>query len=113
INAKGFAYRVAQNDNAQSSLTKKDQRDEGPDFDETNLAQSWPPPKPLRIPIGLVLGLLAGFGLAALAEAWDDRIRTREDAERVTGHPVLAEIPGLDTAAARRGLVILDDEMML
>ncbi len=113
INSQGFAYRVDQNENAQSSLQTQKQRQEGPDFDETDLSQSWPPAKPWRIPLGLLLGLIVGAALAVLVEAWDDRIRNRDDAERITGLPVLAEIPRLDSAQARRGVTIIDDEAMM
>jgi Mrp family chromosome partitioning ATPase len=112
INAQGFTYRVDQNENAQSSLETQKQRQEGPDFDETDLSQSWPPAKPLRIPLALALGLIAGAALAVLVEAWDDRIRNRDDAERITGLPVLAEIPDLGATQSRRGVAILDDAMM-
>jgi Mrp family chromosome partitioning ATPase/capsular polysaccharide biosynthesis protein len=43
--------------------------------------------------LGAFLGLLAGIGLALLAERLDRRIRTREDAEAAYELPVLAEVP--------------------
>ncbi len=48
--------------------------------------------------LGGFLGLLAGVGLALLAERLDRRLRLREDAEQAFGLPVLAEIPQLTSA---------------
>lgn len=107
INKKGFDYRVGQNVNAQSSLrTPVQEAKDPPKFDETDLSVGWPPAKPLRIPFGLIAGLIVGSALALLAEAWDDRVRRREDVERVTGLPVLAEIARLPPGQIRRGLLI-------
>lgn len=111
INAKGFNYRVDQNLNSQSTLdTGSRQVEDPPTIHETDLSQGWPPPKPLRIPIGLGVGLVLGIALALLAEAWDDRVRHREDVERVTELPVLAEIPLLRAAQSRRGVLVMRDD---
>jgi capsular exopolysaccharide synthesis family protein len=51
-------------------------------------------PKPLRNGIlGLVLGGILGFALAALLERSDRGVKTVEELERVSGWPVLARIP--------------------
>jgi succinoglycan biosynthesis transport protein ExoP len=47
--------------------------------------------------IGMVLGILG----ALLLEAFDDRIRSAQDAERVVGAPVLAQIPTFGAAQPR------------
>ena len=52
----------------------------------------------LDLPLRLVLGLLAGLGLAFLLDYLDDSIRTPAEAEEVLGAPVMGEIP-----AGRRG----------
>lgn len=60
-------------------------------------------PEPLtRMLIGGAVGLLLGLGLALLRERLDPRIRSREDAERTFGLPVLAEVPQLDRQQQRR-----------
>lgn len=48
-----------------------------------------------RLIFGGVLGLLAGVAIALLLERLNARIRTREDAEKHFGLPVLGEIPVL------------------
>lgn len=59
------------------------------------------PRRPARMAIGGAVGLLLGIGLALLRERLDARIRTREDAERAFGLPVLAEVPQLDRMQRR------------
>jgi polysaccharide biosynthesis transport protein len=43
--------------------------------------------------LGLVIGLGLGMGVAFLRERFDDRIRGREEVERLLGAPVLAIVP--------------------
>lgn len=51
-------------------------------------------PKPTRDGVlGGFVGLLLGVGFAFLREQLDDRIRSRDDAERATGLPALADLP--------------------
>src|SRR5581483_7767001 len=51
-------------------------------------------PRPARNgALGLVLGVLLGFGLAFLREALDTRVRTAESVSRRLGLPILAQIP--------------------
>jgi polysaccharide biosynthesis transport protein len=45
------------------------------------------------IELGVVIGLLLGFGAVALAENSDRRIRSPEDLESMTGLPLLSAIP--------------------
>jgi len=52
--------------------------------------------------LGGLLGLLAGVGLALVADKLDRRLRTREDAEIAYELPVLAEVPKLSTAQQRQ-----------
>lgn len=51
--------------------------------------------------LGAILGLLAGVGLALVADRVDRRLRTREDFETAYGVPVLAEIPLLKATEQR------------
>ncbi|WP_282033703.1 YveK family protein [Metabacillus indicus] len=54
-------------------------------------------PKPLmNIAIALVIGLLAGVGLAFLLEYLDNTIKTEEDIEKHLGLPVLGAITRID-----------------
>jgi len=63
-------------------------------------------PKPARnIGLGLVLGLLLGFGLALLRETLDTRVRSEADVERVTDASVIARI-GYDDDATRHPLIV-------
>ena len=53
-------------------------------------------PKPLvNLAVGLILGLIAGVVVAYLRHHFDRRIRTRDDAARASGAPVLAAVPPL------------------
>ena len=60
-------------------------------------------PHPTRnVALGLILGLLLGFGLAGLLEQFDRRIRSSEEMEELYGLPVLARIPRSSRLAVRR-----------
>jgi len=50
---------------------------------------------PVRAGLGGLVGLLLGLMAAVLLETTDDRIRSPQDAERVLGVPVLAEVPDM------------------
>jgi Mrp family chromosome partitioning ATPase/capsular polysaccharide biosynthesis protein len=56
--------------------------------------------------LGGFLGLLAGIGLALVAERLDRRLRSRLEVEEVYGQPVLAEIPPLTKAQAKKDEVV-------
>lgn len=59
-------------------------------------------PKPLRDAVlGGFVGLLLGLGYSFLREQLDDRVRSRDELERLTGLPVLADVP-FDEELARR-----------
>jgi capsular exopolysaccharide synthesis family protein len=54
----------------------------------------------LNLALGLILGLLAGLGLAFLAERLDPRIQTNEEVRELTDAPVIATVPA---RRSRRG----------
>lgn len=57
-------------------------------------------PRPaMNFAIALVLGTLLALAVAFLVDYLDDSIKTREDAERVTGAPVIGVIPHMPTDA--------------
>lgn len=51
--------------------------------------------------LGLALGILLGFGLAALRDRLDRRVRTVEELEEIYGLPVIARIPRSKRLAIR------------
>jgi capsular exopolysaccharide synthesis family protein len=63
-------------------------------------------PTPLNtkrnVVFGIVLGALLGFGLAALLERIDRRVRSVEELEELYGLPILARIPRSRRLAGRR-----------
>lgn len=66
-------------------------------------------PRPLRnVALGLVLGALAGFGLALLRDQLDTSVRGEADVERVTEAPVLGGI-AFDPQAPIRPLIVHTD----
>jgi capsular exopolysaccharide synthesis family protein len=66
---------------------------------------SGPRSRTARLILAGGVGLIIGIALALVLERLDNRIRSREEAERYTGVPVLAEIPLL-RKARRRGVVV-------
>ena len=62
---------------------------------------SSPDPK-ANVELGIVLGLLLGFGLAVLLERIDRRMRSVEELEELYGLPILARIPRSKLLAGRR-----------
>lgn len=57
------------------------------------------PNLPLNVFLGLFGGLLLGFAIAALAEYWDDRVRSATDLHARLAAPVLGVIPKNDHEA--------------
>jgi capsular exopolysaccharide synthesis family protein len=66
---------------------------------------SGPRSRTARLILAVAVGFLIGIALALVLERLDNRIRSREEAERYTGVPVLAEIP-LFRKARRRQVVV-------
>ena len=63
-------------------------------------------PKPTRnLALGLVLGLLLGFGLALLREVLDTKVRSEIDVQKVTDASVIARI-GFDEDAPAHPLIV-------
>ncbi|WML46670.1 YveK family protein [Neobacillus sp. PS3-34] len=64
-----------------------------------NVGENPDPIKPrplLNIAIALVVGLMAGVGLAFLLEYFDNTIKNEQDVERTLGLPILGVIPVID-----------------
>lgn len=73
--------------------------------DHASLPTSPVSPNPLgNVGLGILLGLLLGFGLAVLRELLDTSVKTAEDVDEVAHAPVLGTI-AFDSAASRRPLV--------
>jgi succinoglycan biosynthesis transport protein ExoP len=66
------------------------------------------PNVPLNVFLGLVGGLLLGFGIAAIAEYVDTRIRGTSDLAARLGAPVLGLIPKDEASAGALTLVAID-----
>lgn len=61
-------------------------------------------PNPSRVlPLGLLLGLLVGFGLAAVRQHNDTKLRRTEDVEEATGAGVLGILPKSEDLGSERG----------
>lgn len=61
-------------------------------------------PKPVRNGLlGLLLGAMLGVGLAFLLEQLDDRWRSPEEAERVSGVPTFGVIPAFKISKSKKG----------
>jgi capsular exopolysaccharide synthesis family protein len=54
------------------------------------------PRKLLNISLGLVMGVLLGFGLCLLLEYLDQTIKGKEDAEALLGYPLLGFVPRVE-----------------
>lgn len=58
----------------------------------------------LNVALGLAVGLALGFGLALLRSALDNKVRSKEDLDRLTPTPVLTSIP-VDSTMSERPLI--------
>ena len=63
---------------------------------------------PVDTVLGGLLGLMIGLGYAFLRNQVDDRVREREELERLTGLPVLTELPVDRPSARQEGYVATD-----
>ncbi|KGN42379.1 cell shape-determining protein [Knoellia aerolata DSM 18566] len=66
------------------------------------------PHPPRNLALGLVLGILAGFGAAVVKHLLDTKLRTKEDVEGMTNAVVLGGIP-YDDDASKHPLIIQAD----
>jgi capsular exopolysaccharide synthesis family protein len=57
----------------------------------------------INVAVGLAIGLLLGVGTALIRDRLSDRIRGRDDFERVSGATVLATVPRVRGRRGRRG----------
>ncbi len=73
------------------------------------------PRKGRTLPIALVLGLVAGLGLACVRDWMEDRLRTPEAVRSSLGTPVLGTVPVMDNSftAADRGQIVHHDPLGL
>lgn len=115
INAKGYNFRHDQNVNARNQLgqqsnTVNSNNNALPDFDELDLSTHEPVGSATRVALGALAGLLLGLISAFVVEAWDDRVRRRDDVEQLTGLGVLTEIPKMSREEARDHHVAVQDE---
>ncbi|MED1863940.1 Wzz/FepE/Etk N-terminal domain-containing protein [Fictibacillus nanhaiensis] len=63
-------------------------------------------PKPLlNIAIALVVGLMAGVGIAFLQEYLDNTIKTEEDIQNVLGLPILGAIPKISVEDEKKPVI--------
>ena len=69
----------------------------------TPLTKYRPKPK-INVLLGLLSGLILGLALAFLREAMDQKIKSTEDLERLTGLPVLGMIPRVTKSSMRKQL---------
>jgi len=85
--------------------TQLDSKQEGERFVVLDKAQVPDSPagpnRGLLMTVGLVLGLLVGFGLAMAAEMSDESVRNEREAESIIGKGVLAGIPRIFTRQQR------------
>ena len=71
---------------------------------KATVAENQSPIKPqplLNIAIALVVGLMAGVGLAFLLEYLDNTVKTEQDIEKILGLPVLGTIAVMDSTSTR------------
>ncbi len=95
INARAYNQRLQDNLNARGSANVGVVTAQASTSNETDLGTSGPVSKSTRTAIGGATGLVLGLITAFVVEAWDDRLRRRDRVERVTGLPVIAEVPVL------------------
>lgn len=64
-------------------------------------------PRPaMNFALALVLGLLLALGIAFLIDYLDDSIKTIDDAERITGAPVIGVIPKIHADADSKAMLV-------
>jgi len=78
---------------------------------EATLQSNAVSPRPARnLALGLVLGLLLGFGLVVLRELLDNKVRTKDDLEQLTDVTVLGGIP-FDSDTPKHPLILHSDPL--
>ena len=58
--------------------------------------------------LGMAIGLLLGVGISVVRERFGDRVRSAQEVERLTGLPMLAELPFDDAAKGAPSLAALE-----
>lgn len=68
-------------------------------------------PRPLRnLAAGLLMGIVAGFGAALLADRIDTRVKAKEDVEAITQTPILGVVPFDDAVDDSGGLSAVENQ---
>ena len=65
---------------------------------------------PVATLLGGLLGLMLGLGFAVFRDLLDDRLRSRSEVERLTGLPVLADLPVDQQSARQPTRIAMKDE---
>ena len=76
----------------------------------TPLVRYRPKPK-MNVLLGLLSGLILGLALAFLREAMDQKIKSTDDLERLTGLPVLGMIPRVTKSSMKKQLDMIAFKM--
>jgi len=92
-----------------ASLASPDQAQTASVLNAANLPRSPSRPNyPINVALGLVAGLCLGVIGAILLERFDDRVRGRQDVERILGVPVLGVVPRIKGLRKTGPLVVED-----
>jgi len=116
----GQAARIANSIGKQLTAVAGDLSPDRPDGTQavraTILAEAQMPDSPSspvvwrNLALGLILGLLLGFGIALLRHVLDTKVRSEQDVRRLTDSAILGIVP-FDTGAPKHPVVMHDDSL--